>query len=51
VRTDQVHAIGAQLSYWPIKMKFNIAGRMLWENGARNRFQGQLGTLTATYIF
>lgn len=47
----EVHAVGGQISYWPLKEKLNIAVRYLHEYAAETRFEGDLGTLTLTYAF
>ena len=47
---DQVHAAGLQVSYWVLKDRLNLAARYLREFEARDRFEGQLATLTLTYV-
>jgi hypothetical protein len=47
----EVHAIGGQISYWPLKEKVNIAVRYLHEYAAEARFEGDLATLTLTHVF
>ena len=48
---DRVHAVGPQLSWTSQSQRVNLAFRYLWEFGARDRFEGQLGQLTVTLTF
>ena len=48
---DRVHGIGPQLSWTSQSQRVNVAFRWLWEFGARDRFEGQLGQLTLTLVF
>jgi hypothetical protein len=48
---DKGHALGGQLGYWPLPLKLNVALRYMLEYGVEDRFEGDLGTLTVTYIF
>jgi len=48
---DRVYAAGGQVAFWPIIERFYLSGRLLAEFGARDRFQGLLGTFSLAYTF
>ena len=48
---EQAHAIGGQISYWPMELKLNVAARFLWEYNVEDRFKGRYLSTVVTYVF
>jgi hypothetical protein len=48
---DQAHALGGQFSWTSQSQKVNLAFRYLKEFAVEDRFEGDLGVFTVTYVF
>jgi hypothetical protein len=48
---DSVAGVGGQMTYWAIKEKCAIVGKVMQEYSVEDRFEGMFGALNLTWVF